>query len=941
MCKNSIAIFIFLLFSTISFSQNTITIKGKVVDASEKLPLESATIYITSAKDSTVIDYTISNRNGNFEIKTRGITQPVFLKISFMGFQDYKQQLNSVTEDIDFGTITMVENTTMLNEVVIESEIPPIRIKSDTLEFNASSFKVRPDANVEALLKQLPGVEVDTDGKITVNGKEVNQILVNGKPFFDKDGKIALQNLPSDIIDKVQVTDTKTKAEEISGQKASGNNASINLTIQEDKNKGLFGKFMGGYGSDERYESSAIINYFKGKRKLSFLGSSNNINSTGFSMNEIFDSMRGGRNNSISNFGNGSFNINGIQFGGGNGITQSNIAGLNYADEWFKGFDSNASYFYTSANTDNDNRTRQTTFLPNDANDVDSITKSFTTESNSKTNSDTYAHNFNTQFEFKIDSTSTLFFEPKLIKANTKFKNNSSQFSVNENNELLNESIADRFSETENTTFSNNLEYFKSFKRKGRTISFSFNNENRKDDVTDQNISTTTSYFDNNGNQEEILDIRNQVRHNRQTRDNYTAAVNYVEPVIDSLRVKVGVQYNRQQSVEDRVGYDFDEASQQYSNRNDLLTNYLTSKTNTINPNAGVYIEKEKINVGITLGTAITKFDNYSLYLGNETNLSKEYLLPSAKAYLNYKFTKSKSIWASYNYSVDFPSPSQILPVEDLTDPLFTYVGNAELNPNKYHYAYFSFRDYDYATRSGYTAYGGGSFYDSQIISSTIFDESAKRITTYENISGTYQGWLGINWNKSIKREAHRFRFGVGISSGFGLSKGYTNQQLYDAKSIRLSPRVNFTWDYGELLSINPTYNFTYSETNYTNYNISSASNFIHRFNLQTTTYWPNNLVFGNDFGYTYNSNIADGFKKDFYLWNTSLGYNFLQKTLLFKVKIYDVLNQNLSTTRTISPETIRDEQNTVLKRYVMFSLTYKLEKFGGKEKKGREFFMN
>src|SRR5690606_11931928 len=152
-----------------------------------------------------------------------------------------------------------------------------------TLEFNASSFKVRPDANVETLLKQLPGVEIDEDGKITVNGKEVNQILVNGKPFFDKDGKIALQNLPANIINKVQVTDTKTKKEEISGDKASGNNSSINLTIDEDKNKGVMLKAMAGYGTDERYESSLMLNYFKGDARLSILGSSNNINSVGFS----------------------------------------------------------------------------------------------------------------------------------------------------------------------------------------------------------------------------------------------------------------------------------------------------------------------------------------------------------------------------------------------------------------------------------------------------------------------------------------------------------------------------------------------------------------------------------------------------------------------------------------------------------------------------------
>src|SRR5690606_29991442 len=202
------------------------------------------------------------------------VDNPVNLKISFVGLANYSKQYESLTQDIDFGKIVLEDQSTELSEVVIEGEVPPVRIKSDTLEFNAASFKVRPDSNVKTLLEQLPGVVVDSDGKITVNGKEVNQILVNGKPFFDKNGQIALQNLPADMINKVQVTDTKTKKEEISGDKASGNSASINLTIDEDKNKGFMLKAMAGYGTDERYESSMMLNYFKGNSRLSILGSS-------------------------------------------------------------------------------------------------------------------------------------------------------------------------------------------------------------------------------------------------------------------------------------------------------------------------------------------------------------------------------------------------------------------------------------------------------------------------------------------------------------------------------------------------------------------------------------------------------------------------------------------------------------------------------------------
>lgn len=934
-----LTLFVFLLFTSLCFSQ-TITLKGKITDSGD-LPLESATVYITSAKDSTVIDYTISGRNGDWEIKTRAISQPVFLKVSFVGLSDFKEQLQSATEDRDFGTIQLADRPTELDEVVVQGEVPPIRIKSDTLEFNASSFKVRPDANVEALLKQLPGVEIDDEGKITVNGKEVNQILVNGKPFFDKDGKIALQNLPADIINKVQVSDTKTKQEELSGQKASGNNSSINLTIDEDKNKGLFGKFVGGYGSSERYESSAIVNYFKGKRKISFLGSSNNINTTGFSMDEIFDSMGGGRNTSIYMSGDGSFGINGMRFGGNTGITLSNMIGVNYADEWFKGFDTNASYFYTSADTENVNRTREQNFLPateDTANPGTFINNNFTTVSNSVTENNRYAHNFNTEFEFKIDSTTVLQFSPKFVKANSQFRSDTQRASFDENEELLNESTGTVLNENDNAAFTNNMYLNKAFPgKKGRSFGAYFNNDNRKDDGANYNVSTNIFYEDENGDgiAEVDIDERNQVRFNRQTTDNYDMGLEYIEPLTDSLQFKFGVNYRLNKSVEDRKGFDFDNLTGDYTQLNDELTNYLTSKTSTIIPKAGLNLNKGKINGSIYIGPAITNFDNFSFYLGEATSFNRQYVLPTIDANLSYRMDKSKAIYAYYDYDVNFPQARQVLPVEDISNPFVTYVGNPDLDPNINHQLYFSFRDYDFASRSGYSIYAGGNVNEKDIVINSTFDESARSITTYANVSGTYGMWAGGNWSKQIKNEGgHTYRFNLGLSTGYDYNKGITNNQGFESRSYNVSPRVNFTWEYGELFTINPSYRYNYEETNYTNYTIDAQSNFTHRLNVQITNYWPKNFVVGNDFGYNYNSQIADGFRKDFFLWNTSVGYNFLNNKLLFKVKVYDVLNQNLSTTRSITPTQIRDEENTVLRRYVMFSLTYKLTKFGAKEKK-------
>jgi hypothetical protein len=930
-----LSVLLFLCASA-SFSQN-ITIKGKITD-NQDFPLESATIYLTSVKDSSVVDYTISNKNGNWELKTHKILQPVYLKVSYTGLADYKQEFATIEEDRDFGTVKLADKSTELNEVIIESEIPPIRIKSDTLEFNASSFKVRPDANVESLLKQLPGVEIDAEGKITVNGKEVNQILVNGKPFFDKDGKIALQNLPAEIINKVQVTDTKTKKEELSGQKATGDNASINLTIDEEKNKGLFGRFMGGFGSNDRYESSALLNYFKGSRKISVLASSNNINSTGFSMNEIFDSMGGGRNMSVyMNSDNGSFGINGMQFGGNQGITKSDIIGLNYADEWFKGFEPSMNYFYTSANNENQNRTSQVNYQQvseDDDNPGTFIDKSYSTNSKSRTENDKYAHNFNTEFNFKIDSTATIYFAPKFVKAHSNVESTSEQFSTRlADQKLLNESTAHRLDENDNASFSSNLVFSKSFVKKGRTIDFNFENDNQKDDGTNLNQSLTNKYKYPGDNVIVTEDNRDQLRYNRKTADRYTAGVEYFEPITDSMQLKIGATYELKKSLEDRDGYDFDTATGQYSSYNDALSNYLSSSTSTVTPSAGINVNRDKFYFRADLGTRISQFNNHASYMGSNYDVNKNYVLPSVDLGMNYRMSKSKSIWIGYDYEVDFPQPNQILPVTDVSNALYTSVGNPDLDPEKYHNINISYRDYDYATRSGYSFYAGGNYYDNQVVSSTTTDGSAKSNTEYRNVSGAYYSWLGGNWSKSIKKDAHTYRFSIGVNGGYSVNKGFINNELYDTKALRLNPRANFTYEYGELLTINPSYNFTYTDNSYSINTINTASNIVHKFNLQTTTYWPKHVVFGNDFGYTYNSNNAPGFKKDFYLWNTSLGYNFLNDNLLFKVKVYDMLNQNIGTSRSIGTTSITNQENTVLKRYIMFSLTFKLDKFGTKKK--------
>lgn len=914
-----------------AFSQN-VSLSGKIIDGSTQLPLESATVYLTKATDSTVVDYTITDRTGSFVLGTRKTDKEMMLKVSYIGYQIVSEKLATIDGDRNFGIMRLAPNDNTLNEVVIKAETPPVRIKNDTLEFNASSFKLRPDSNVESLLKQLPGVEIDEEGKIKVNGKEVNQILVNGKPFFDKDGKIALQNLPADIINKVQVTDSKTKQEEISGKAASSDNASINLTIDEDKNKGVFGKATVGGGTSGRYESSLLFNYFKGDRKISVLGSSNNINSTGFSMDEIFDNMGGGRNYSVWSGGDGSFGINGMQFGGGRGIKRTNIFGANYADVWFKKkMDANTSYFYTGSQSENNNRSKQVNFLPEGT---------LTTESNGRTDDDSFAHNYNFQVEYKIDSTMTLSVNPKLIRASRTSSNRFNQISYDEVN-LLSESAGTDNSEDDRTTFENSMYFYKSFKRKGRTLGISLDQNHENGDNTALQISQNTFYndIDDDGIIDNTTeDNRNQIRRSRSLTDVVNGGITWQEPITDSLSVGTTLRLDHNRDSSRRSTFDFNTLTGGYDTFNDPLSMYTETTYNTLMPGVELEWNRKKMNVSLRLGTGITNYNAAADYLGEQTTIDRKFIYPDLSSRISYRFNKSKSIYLTYNYSVDMPQGMQILPVVDLSNPLLTITGNPNLDPREQHWTYFSFRDYDFTTKSGFTLYAGGTYFSNQIVSSVVW-ESGRRNLTYENISDAYNTWFGGNWSKSIKREAHTLKIALSANGGFNRDKGFIDGEKFDSRGMYITPKLNLIYDYGELLNITPSYRINYSETNYSNYVIDRASNVVHTVMLQTTSYWPKHVVFGNDVSYTYNSNIADGFRKDFLLWNVSLGYNFLSDRLLAKVKVYDLLDQNQNATRSISATSIRDEENTVLRRYAMFSVTYKLEKFGGKKKEERRFF--
>ena len=342
--------FLLLCFSHATSAQNPGAISGTCVDTILKQPVSDVTITILQRKDSSLVTFGRSNQDGAFQIQylPKGIYR---ILATHIGYRNYSKnfEITDSSKQIDAGFVVMTSKAAVLDEVTITQESPPVIFKNDTIEFNAGSFKTKPNAVVEDLLKKLPGVQVDKDGKIKANGEEVKKILVDGKEFFGNDPKIASKNLPSDIVDKVQVFDKKSDQSQFTGFDDGNSTKTINLTLKSDKKNGMFGRASAAPGNKGRYQGSFNLNSFNGEEQISALGMANNTNKKGFSFLDMFN-FNGGMSGGGKGGGGMEITNPGLPVQGmgelNNSITTTWAGGLNFNDNWGKNLSVNGSYFY-------------------------------------------------------------------------------------------------------------------------------------------------------------------------------------------------------------------------------------------------------------------------------------------------------------------------------------------------------------------------------------------------------------------------------------------------------------------------------------------------------------------------------------------------------------------------------------------------------------------
>ncbi len=916
-----------LLCATTFYAQSvSYKITGTIQSENDKTLLESATIHLEKIKDSSVVSYTISNDKGHFSLKGKSFEKELRLYVSYIGLKTYSKKISINNKSLNLGDIIMKPEENILDEIVIRSR-SPITIKKDTLEFNVKSFKTKKDASVEDLLKKLPGVEVDEQGKITVNGKPVNKILVNGKPFFGNDPTIVTKNLTKEIIEKVQITDTKTKSEAFTGQKGDQNSKTINLTIKKENNKGWFGRLAAGTGTDNHYEYAALVNRFDNDRRFSVLLGGNNVNSPGFSFGEIQKMFGSGGNTSVSVSSGGGYNfsIGGRSFGTGEGIVKSKNSGFTFADEFGKKVDVSADYFFSGSNSTNASISNRENILS---------TGRYFSNSNSTSNNDYESHSFNTGIEIKVDSTFMINIKPSFTFNKNEGISTNYQETLDENRQLTNKSTSNNSLKSTINQFKNNISFSKKFGKKGAFIGLTINNQFDKTDGESYNNSEI-----------EIINSttikRNQFSNNNSEYSSFDTRLSYRKPLIAKrLFLDFAYQYSKSNRENVKSTYDFNNNTQDHTDFNTLLSTDFSYKNTKSTPSIQLSFREKKWSLSLKGGYVSRNIESEDK-LRPTLNLSRDFNALEARSWFSYRFKSRARIYSSYSVSNSIPSTSQIQPFVNENNPLNIITGNPNLKPTNNHRYSISYNKYNFQAGTGFFMHARFNSSRNKIVTNTTIDPvNLVRNTTYENVNGNYDVNFGGSYNKKIKLDSiNTLKINLGAYYSERKNVYFFNGIKNNSHTKTISPNLGFTLNLKNLIQIQPRYRVSFSKTAFDLNNIEKQNYVTHNLSINTKTLSSKRFEWQNNVRFNHNPNVADGFNKSAWFWNSSLAYSVLNDKGTLKLKVYDLLNQNTNARRIATANYIEDRQSTVLQQYFMLSFSWKFNSLG-KKGKVRDFGM-
>jgi len=893
-----------ILLSTLSYSQTkNFTITGTIKSADTKEILESATVHVERLKDSSIISYTITDAKGDFEVIGKTGDDKIKLVVSFTGFTSYTKMIDVQSQNV--GTL-LLKSSNVLDEIIVRSTAP-ITIKKDTVEFNVKSFKTKADANVEDLLKKLPGVEVDAEGAITVNGKPVNKILVNGKPFFGNDPTITTRNSTKEIIEKIQITDTKTNAQAFAGEDSDGENKTLNLTIKKENNKGYFGKVAAGIGTDDRYEYAGLATRFQQSERIGLLAGGNNINSPGFS----FGNQRqrfGGNNRS---------------FGGGQGIITSDNYGLNYINAFGKIFELSSDYFYKTSESDNESTRNRETFLSDGS--------SFFTNSRSTSFNESNNHEASIDFEIEIDSTFRIDIESDFNADLNKNTFNSTSESLNDSGTLTNDSQTSSVADSNTRTFENDIDVTKRLGSKGAFIRAEITANFRKGDTEDL-VQSETNIFGSNPDQI----IRNQFSDGSSDRDEVGSELTYRLPLkANLLFLDIGYEYSNTKTKTRRSTFDFDPNTNDYTSFSTLLSTDFEYSDITKRPSAELEFRNKEWSASAEIALRNRVLEN-SDFLRPQTNLERSFDNLEYGVNVRFRKDRSTSYRFRYNFRNNTPELSQLQPFRDESNPLNIVTGNPALSPSKTHSIRLGASNFNWQNRTGFWSFANISFTDDQVVANTVIDPNTLiRETTYANVNGFLNIRGGGSYSQTKKWEDFgSLKTEFRVFGTYNKSVNFNNGVKYSSNITTISPSIGLDFSWDKVLDVETRYSLNINNNTYDIDRFEDQNFTSHDVVTETAYYFTERFEWRNEVNFNYNPNIADGFQKSAWFWNASIRYAVFNDNGAFSLRVYDLLNQNTNARRVATEDYIQDAVSTVLNQYFMLSFTWKFNSLGSAGKK-------
>lgn len=915
-----------LIFSLNSvLAQEKFGISGSVADTTTNVKLVNTTIAVLNAKDSTLTKFTRASASGSFSIS--GLRPGKFiLLVTYPGYADYVDRftLDSSARSKDLGQINMILKSNLLADVLIKGKAAAIKIKGDTTEFNAASFTIQPNAKVEDLLKQLPGIQVDKDGKITAQGETVGKVLVDGEEFFGDDPTLVTKNLRGDMVDKVQLYDKKSDQATFTGVDDGVKTKTLNIKLKEDKKNGYFGKVDAG-GDGDFHQEQVMFNAFKAKRKFSAYGTVGNTGKTGLDWE---DSNKYASSNNVEVSDDGGIMIYGgreeIRYNG-QGIPLAQTGGLHYDSKWNGDKESiNANFKLGSITIDGTRNNLSQNNLP---------TGILNSNQDQVFNNYTNVQKVDAIYQIKIDSTTNLKVSVDGTLRNTRSNDQYDGINLRGTDSLQN--ISDRKLSNEGTSQNVNMSAFltKKLKKAGRTLSLNLTNSYNEREGTGFLNSKNTFYsraagLDPTSNIDSTQTI-NQYKTDDYQGLSFNANLTYTEPITKNLSVVFNYSFGLNSNSSDRKSF-----NQSGAGNYDVLDNLFSNnfELRQYSNQGGAVFNYKKAKSVINFGGKITDVSFKQIDVINDKAYTRKFINLAPQASYTYRFSQQKSFRINYNGYTSQPSISAIQPIRVNTDPLNISIGNADLKPSFSSSVNANFNSYKVLSGQSIYASANYSLTSNSIVSNVVTDSAGKSTYQSVNISDKMPSNYYLYGYFSRQLNTTGLNAGITLNMSGNTSFNYINGKLNTTESNSYRGSLRFRQYVQKKYDINiaagPTYNTGQSsiqkQVNNNGWGFNSDASF--------TVYLPGKVEISSDANYEFTEKTAS-FNQNFdrLIWNSSISKKFLKgDNLQLTLSGNDLLNQNVGFSRYAYGNNITQNSYTTIKRYFLFSLMWEFNKMGG-----------